>query len=213
MRVPSVSSNSAKKPARREPQQDRATRRVAAFLNAAETEFARAGYEAATMTAVAEMAGSSIGSLYSYFPDKRSLALALLDIYANKIEAHWKPLFEEIETIATAAFAERFLDRFLDFVGEHPAYLQLVAAPIRLRRAPAAKRAFRAALTRALRQRCPHLSDEAAQLRANVMLQIVRGMLQLYTDAPPADHEAVVAEFKVVLALYVATFFAKCEKV
>jgi AcrR family transcriptional regulator len=207
MRVSSVSSNPVKTATRREPQQDRATRRVAAFLDAAETEFARAGYEAATMTAVAELAGSSIGSLYSYFPDKRALALALLDVYANKIEAHWKPLFDEVMTIATADFAERFIDRFLDFVREHPAHLQLASAPIRLRRAPAAKRAFRVSLVRALRQRCPCLSEETAQLKANVILRIVSGMLQLYADSSPAEREAVVAEFKPVLVLYLGTFF------
>jgi len=42
------------------------------------------------MTAIADRAGSSIGALYSYFPDKKALAMALLDIYAAKIEQHWK---------------------------------------------------------------------------------------------------------------------------
>ena len=77
MRMPSHSSTVV----RRSPQQDRSTRRVATFLEAAETLFAELGFEAATMTAIAERAGSSIGALYSYFPDKKSIALALLDTY------------------------------------------------------------------------------------------------------------------------------------
>src|ERR1700721_3332846 len=88
MRMSSHLSNAA----RRAPQRDRSTRRVAAFLEAGDSLFAELGFEGATMTAIADRAGSSIGALYSYFPDKKTLAMALLDIYAAKIEQHWKPL-------------------------------------------------------------------------------------------------------------------------
>lgn len=159
------------------------------------------------MTAVAERAGSSIGALYSYFPDKRSLALALLEMYAGKIEEHWKPLFDQVAGLSAEEFAERFMDRFLDFITAHPGYLQLQAAPIRLRRGAAAKRAFRATLIEALRRRAPSLTVESAQLRAGVMLQIVRGMMQVYAEAIPADKALVVAEFKKALTAYVNTVF------
>ena len=138
------------------------------------------------MTAIADRAGSSIGALYSYFPDKKALAMALLDIYAAKIEQHWKPLFDEVKGVAAKEFSERFLDGFLNFITANPGYLQLQAAPIRLRRTAAAKRAFRATLIDALRRRLPLLTIESAQLRAGVMLQIVRGMMQMYAEADSA---------------------------
>jgi len=72
--VPSISSN----PVRVAPQQERSERRLAAFLDAAAELFAEVGYEAATMTAIAERSGSSIGALYNYFPDKQAIALTLL---------------------------------------------------------------------------------------------------------------------------------------
>lgn len=203
MRVPSHSSSTV----RRSPQQDRSTRRVEAFLEAAEALFAELGFEATTMTAVAERAGSSIGALYSYFPDKKALALALLDLYAGKIEEHWKPLFDDIARLSAPRFSERFIQHFLDFVAAHPAYLQMQAAPIRLRRSAVAKRAFRASLIEALRRRVPALTREAAELRANVMLQIVRGMMQLYADAGPSDKPAIVHEFTRALTAYTATVF------
>ena len=102
------------------------------------------------MTAIADRAGSSIGALYSYFPDKKALAMALLDIYAAKIEQHWKPLFDEVKGLSAKEFSEGFLDGFLNFIRANPGYLQLQAAPIRLRRTAAAKRAFRATLIDAL---------------------------------------------------------------
>src|ERR1700679_3150260 len=106
MRVPSRLSNAA----RRAPQQDRSTRRVAAFLEAGDSLFAELGFEGATMTAIADRAGSSIGALYSYFPDKKALAIALLDIYAAKIEAHWKPLFDSITKLSAKDFSESFIN-------------------------------------------------------------------------------------------------------
>lgn len=203
MRVPSYSSS----PARRSPQQDRSARRVGAFLEAAEALFAELGFEGATMTAMAERAGSSIGALYSYFPDKKSIAIALLDSYAGHLEEHWKPLFQDAGIHSSEEFAEQFIDRFLDFIAGHPAYLELQAAPIRLRRSTAARRAFRASLADALQLRAPALSREAAELCANVMVQIVRGMKALYAETPPAGRPAVVREFKKVLAAYMKTVF------
>ena len=193
---------------RRAPQQDRSTRRVAAFLEAGDSLFAELGFEGATMTAIADRAGSSIGALYSYFPDKKTLAMALLDVYAAKIEQHWKPLFDEVKGLSAKDFSERLLDGFLNFIAENPGYLQLQAAPIRLRRTAAAKRAFRATLIDALCHRVPTLTIESAQLRAGVMLQIVRGMMQMYAEAGPAQKAIVVEEFKKALTAYVTTVFS-----
>lgn len=192
---------------RRSPQQDRSTRRVGAFLEAAETLLAELGFEATTMTAIAERAGSSIGALYSYFPDKKSIALALLDAYSAQIEEHWRPLFGEIASLSAEDFSERFIDRFLDFVAGHPAYLQLQAAPIRLRRSASAKRAFRASLIKAVSVRVPSMSQQRAELCANVVLQIVRGMMQMYDDAEVSQRAIVTAEFKTALSAYLKTVF------
>jgi len=192
---------------RRAPQQDRSTRRVTSFLEAAEALFAELGFEAATMTAIAERAGSSIGALYSYFPDKKAIALALMDTYVAQIKDHWHELFEEVGKYSSRDFSEHFIDRFLDFVAEHPAYLQLQAAPIRLRRRTAAKRAFRAFLSEALQRRVPGLGPKAAELRVGVMLQMVHGMVRMYNDAEPSERPAVIREFKTALASYLSTVF------
>jgi AcrR family transcriptional regulator len=203
--VPSHSTTSL----RRAPQQDRSTRRVTAFLEAAEALFAELGFEGATMTAIAERAGSSIGALYSYFPDKKAIALALLETYTGQIKEHWRPLFDEVAAYSARDFSEHFIDRFLDFVAAHPAYLQLHAAPIRLHRSRPAKRAFRASLVEALRRRVPALGQQPAELRVGVMLQIVQGMVQMYNDADPSERATVINEFKTALASYLSTVFGE----
>ena len=120
--MPSISSN----PVRVAPQQERSTRRLAGFLDAAAELFVEVGYEAATMTAVAERSGSSIGALYNYFPDKQSIAFTLVNQYSQEMEAHWKPLMEQAEILTHAEFADLFIERITQFVQERPALSELV---------------------------------------------------------------------------------------
>ena len=201
MRMPSISSNAV----RREPQQERSTRRLASFLDVAADLFVEVGFEAATMTAIAERSGASIGTLYHYFPDKRTIASALLNQYAQEIEAYWKPLINQASTLTAQKFADRFIERVTDFVQHRPAYLALLAAPTRFSRDPAARKALRVAFANAFRARNPSLSSERALLAANVALQTVKGLTVLYSDAAPKDKPLVVEEFKKLLTLYLAT--------
>jgi AcrR family transcriptional regulator len=105
--MPSILSN----PVPVSPQQERSTRRLAGFLDAAAELFVEGSYEAATMTAVAEPLGSSIGALCNYFPDKQSIACTLVNQYSQELEAHWKPLMEQAEILTHAEFADRFIER------------------------------------------------------------------------------------------------------
>ena len=206
--MPSTLSNSV----RVKPQQERATRRLANFLDAAAELFAEIGYEAATMTAIAERSGSGIGTLYHYFPDKQSMALALLNQYAQTIEAHWKPLMEQTETLSHTAFAETFLERITEFLRERPAYLKLLAAPIRFSRDPAARRALRVAIANAFRAKDPSLTNEKAMLAANITLQMVKGMTTLYAEAGPEEKPLIITEYKKALTLYLGSVLSEDER-
>jgi AcrR family transcriptional regulator len=195
--------------ARVEPQQERAARRLATFLDVAAVLFAEIGYEATTMTAIAEHSGSGIGTLYHYFPDKQSMALALFNQYAQKVEAYWKPLIEQAETLSPAAFAETFLERVIEFLRECTAYLQLLAAPIRFSRDPAARRALRVAIANAFRGKDPSLTNEEAMLAANISLQMVKGMTTLYAEASPRKRPMILAEYKKALTLYLGSVLSE----
>jgi AcrR family transcriptional regulator len=205
--MPSTSSN----PIRVAPQQERSARRLTAFLDAAAELFAEVGYEAATMTAIAERSGSSIGALYNYFPDKQAVALTLLSQYAQELETHWKPLMEHAVNLTHQEFASLFIERITELVRIRPAYLSLHAAPVRLRRDPAVKRALRVTIANAFRAKNPLLSDEQSILAANVTLQIVRGLMTIYAEAEPKGKDLVVDEFKKVLTLYLGTILSQNE--
>src|SRR5258705_12886895 len=63
-----------------------ATRRR--VLIAAESLFARRGYEATAMADGAERAGIGVGTLYHHFPAKRALLLALIDDWGDRQLEH-----------------------------------------------------------------------------------------------------------------------------
>ena len=205
--MPSISSNAV----RVAPQQERSTRRLAGFLDVAAELFVEVGYKAATMTAVAERSGSSIGALYNYFPDKRSIAFTLVSQYTQELEAHWKPLMEQSEILTHAEFADLFIERITQFVQARPAFLSLLAAPIRIRRDPAARKVSRSAIANAFQAKNPSLSKEQSLLAANVSLQMVVGMMTLYGEADPKGKVLVVAEFKKVLTLYLGSVLSEDE--
>ena len=186
-------------------------RRLAGFLDAAAQLFLEVGYEAATMTEVAERSGSSIGALYNYFPDKQSIAFTLLNQYSQELEAHWKPLMEQAEILTHAEFAGLFIERITQFVQKRPAYLSLLAAPIRFRRDPATRKASRIAIADAFQVKNPSLSKERSLLAANLSLEIVRGMMTLYGEADSKGKVLVVAEFKELLTLYLRGVLSEDE--
>jgi AcrR family transcriptional regulator len=188
--MPSNLSNSI----RVAPQQERSSHRLASFLNAAAELFVEVGYDATTMTAIAERSGSSIGALYNYFPDKQAVALTLLGQYAQEMEEQWR-----------REFASLFIERITEILQVRPAYLRLLAAPIRLRRDPAVKRVLRANIANAFRAKNPSLSDERAVVAANVTLEMVRGLKTLYGEAGDKGKDMIVAEFKKALTLYLGS--------
>jgi AcrR family transcriptional regulator len=79
-------------PPRKTPVQSRSRERVERILDAAALVFADVGYEAATTDAIAERAGASIGSLYQFFPNKRSL----FDAVARRHLDHASALFDAL---------------------------------------------------------------------------------------------------------------------
>lgn len=68
--------------ARRKPVQQRSQDRLERILSVAKSLIAQHGSEPLKMSEIADLAGISIGSLYQYFPDKRSILRTLAEQYA-----------------------------------------------------------------------------------------------------------------------------------
>jgi AcrR family transcriptional regulator len=184
------------------PQQERSARRLSGFLGTAAELFAEVGFEAATMQAIADRSGSSIGALYNYFPDKQSVAATLLATYSEKLRATLESLIAESEKVSAAQFAASLIDRIAGFAQERPAWLNLHAASIHYRRDPAARRALRLTIANAFRAKNPSLSSARALLATNVALQIVKAMRTLHSESEAKARPLIEAEFRNVLTSY-----------
>jgi AcrR family transcriptional regulator len=203
MRVPSTLTNT-----RRRPQQNRAELRRASFLDAAEQLFATLGYEAVTMTAIALKAQASIGTLYDYFSDKPALALALITQYTHEAEAYWAERLEHPPSRGRAALADLFIEGILEFVRDRPAYLPLFGAPLAYARTRAARQPLRRTIAAALMRLKPSLPADQAFLHAQVIVEIIKGLLGVYRQASLKEREPVVTEFKKVMRLYLTDTLA-----
>jgi hypothetical protein len=92
---------------------------------------------------------------------------------------------EQAEILTHAEFADLFIERITQFARERPAYLSLLAAPIRFRRDLAARKASRIAIANAFQAKNPSLLREQSLRTANVSLQIVRGMMNTAVSLEP----------------------------
>lgn len=203
---------------RRVPQQERGARRVAQLLDAAAAELAQVGYDAATMTAIAERAGASIGAVYQYFPNKEAIVLALRAEYGNELEVHWAEVEEFPASMSIPQIAHRLVDLMVEFVEEHPALFAVLDAPIKYTRDQQARQRLRLRLANVFRSRNSGLSPETAYRMANISFQIIKGMNALYAEAGNEvdrstesrlqdrevrqERQALVDEYKEVLTTY-----------
>ncbi len=109
---------------RRQPRQARSQRRVEQILDAAEAEFAEAGYDNATTNAIAARAGVPIGSLYQYFPNKEVLFAGVVERYTDEMRAlfgqHLAP--EAVENLTITEVIGRMVNGLAAFEAQHTGF-------------------------------------------------------------------------------------------
>lgn len=194
----SVASHSPTAP-RRIPQQVRGKRRVSAFLRAAAAVIAESGYERATMSAIAERAHSCIGSLYQFFPNKRSVAEALRDEYVQEIEQSWIALGREAPSLASEELTCRLIKLQIEIIKSHPALLALLDVPSRSHKR---RQLVRARIAAVLVAHKPRMSRTTALRVASVVQQVSKGLFTLYAQADADEKNVMIDEFKSILTGY-----------
>ncbi len=84
---------------RKQPKQERSQATVEAILMAAAHILTESGMEPFTTNRVAQLAGVSIGSLYQYFPNKKSLLVALAQQHAEQMMQLAQDHLMNVETL------------------------------------------------------------------------------------------------------------------
>jgi len=190
---------------RRIPRQPRGQRRVAQLLQAAAGVIAAVGYEAATMSAIAERAGAPIGSLYQFFPNKQSITHALRTEYGKDYAARLNALEAEAKGLSLEELSGRLISLSVNFVRSHPAFLPLLDAPLSTRSPESLRRMLRERLARCLAAVIPSAAPEESLRLATVTLQLIRGLNQLYAEAPVRQRREYVREYRVILCSWLTT--------
>lgn len=187
---------------RRFPRQPRGRRRVDALLEAAAAEIGSVGYDAATMSSIAERAGASIGSLYQFFPNKPAIVQALRGHYCEEFEQAWAPLASEARHLSLEELVGKMVDSTVLFIERHTAFLALLDAPGGTHAPAAVRERFQRLVATFLRARRPRMSPEKSVRLATMTLQMIKAMNFLYRDLSPGRRRPYIQEFKLLLLRY-----------
>jgi AcrR family transcriptional regulator len=196
-------------PLRREPQQARSRARVAQILAAADAILTEEGMEALTVRRIADRAGVPVGSLYQFFPDKGSVVDALAAAYIGEFDAAIEDLVESAASGDWTDPVGRMIDAFVALYRSHPGYVALWTGrhlSPELARADEANNKAIAAGVQAILADQVGLADGASLERAaQVAVRTADALLQYAFALSPGGDEAVLAELKNLLRLYLAS--------
>lgn len=203
--MPSNKSRAPRPRAAVEPQRRHGKERVAALLETGAAVIAEKGYEAATMAEIAARAGSPIGSLYRFFPNKEILAEALIHRYASQIDAE----FGKIGAHAKTASIDEIADAILDFTVHRRSEMKVIMALLEARSEWSTKRLeFRNAAVRhivkTLKLLAPSLPTSTAKDIAVILFHNMKTMKALKSHQYVASSPGAMEELRGMNRLYLA---------
>lgn len=196
---------------RRAPRQQRSQRVFDRIIQTAKALFEKEGYAYVSTNRIAEKAGLSIGSLYQYFANRESIALAVYEEACSRAALTLKRAAFDALALPFALATTRNIectfnvferDRYalLKLIGEIPA-LRSVAQPVSF------ETLIQHATRMYLEQRFPRAEREAIGRKAYVIVRCVLGTVSRYLDDPPGllDRAQVITELSTMVGCYAAT--------
>ena len=191
------------------PQQPRGQKRVEQILDAAEALIAELGMEAVTTNAIAERAGSSMGSLYHFFPSGKD---AVIEALGRRYMEHMRALNARALDVGLARIPLRDVFRGIvmgmaDFIAATPAFPAVHDTMIRVHCLPHGKlaeyeEAILDNISRYIQARLPRLPAERLVTITKVSFQTVSGSVDLSMRLEGAERQAVLEEIQDVMVNY-----------
>jgi AcrR family transcriptional regulator len=191
----------------RAPQQSRGQKRVDEILDAAEAVIAEHGLDAATTNAIAERAGSSVGSLYHFFPSKDAIVQAL----ALRFSAMMRDLnAEAMPPSAVDLPLEKLFERIVmvqvRLIDERPAFSAVYDASCRdVLGAQAYEEMERVILGQVedyLAARLPRMPKKDRKIAARMSVTVVNHVLEDARLAPSDMRHGIVRELQHLMVRY-----------
>ena len=201
---------------RRQPKQKRSQQRVERILEAAAEVFASVGYEAATTHAISARAGTAIGSLYQFFPDKLAIFHALEARHMEQVKAiHSQLMTPEMAQLPLEQMVQQMVETFAVYF-EHPGpkivYIQYWVAPEMFKY-------FDDSFTQGLikefatmlRLRNPALSQEKSELLAEVCIQCYNSLLLVALRSDCTHRNQLYEEVRELMVAYLRPYVGDKE--
>jgi AcrR family transcriptional regulator len=196
--------------ARRVPTQDRSRQRVERILDAAAEVFADVGVEAATTESIAAKAGTSIGSLYQFFPNKKALFYAIVARYTERVRA----VFDAIIAPTDRSWIELLdfgIDALDEFHRQDPGFRAILrnwSSGEFLEADDAINTEFARRIEGLLAVQAPALTPAHRAVVAEIVVETTSAMLILAARRDEPHGALVIAEGKTMLHRYLEPYAA-----
>jgi AcrR family transcriptional regulator len=185
------------------PQRSNGRERVTDILETAAKVIRERGFDATTMKEIAERSQTNTGSLYRFFPNKESIAEALIERYSRLVAAE----FDRIETVSNSAPIDRLADNLIDFLLTiHEETLALSALLDSRADGFVKRKEFR---NRTLQRICAILASRAPKLDkkvikdiAVVLLHAMKIMVAISVDPTAATSPGAAEQLRIMNRLY-----------
>jgi len=197
-------------PPRKTPVQSRSRERVERILDAAASAFADVGYDAATTDGIAAQAGTSIGSLYQFFPNKQALFDAVAKRHLDRASELFDVLLAaHIEGIPWYEVLDRAIDGFAGLDRSDPnmraVWRNWHVAGGFVAASEALNREF-ARRTEAVFARLSGVSRAKRKLVSTMVVEVITAMLFVVARRPAQASRPLLDETKVMLRRYIEPY-------
>ena len=183
------------------PLQARGVRRVEAILDAAAALLGEVGYDALTLTAVAERSGSSFPSLYRFFANKDQVMDALADRIAVRVRGLAATVLDaSLATVPISTFVDNLVEQLATVAIEYPGLGEIMGRIEARHQSVDVEVATR--LEAIVAARAPQVPRNDRGTIVRMTMGIVRSGVRLIAQASKKRRRAVITELKNALAAY-----------
>jgi AcrR family transcriptional regulator len=195
---------------RRTPTQARSRKRVEAILEAAAIVFVEQGFDAASTDTIAERAGTSVGSIYQFFPNK----LALFEALAARCLERQRGIFDELFASRRDSSWTEMVSLAIDGFGwlreTDPAFRAVLANShlyaVFEKADVALTHYFIAEVAKLVKQHARRTTAGQRRVIATTIVNTITGALFLSQREEPRFRRQLLDETKVLLLSYLATY-------
>lgn len=181
------------------------------LLDAAEALVAEVGVEGASVQAIAQRAGASMGSLYHFFHGKDALILALAERCMHRVtEVNRQAVSPEMLAMPLEKVFERVVVGQVELMRQLPAFDSLheamLAMPAGRDMAQRMERVLVEQVEVFLAARYPAMPEPKRQAAARYSVATVHAVMDVEGTVTQAEHDAMLQELQIAMVRYFSVY-------